>query len=91
MLFHVTYALRPDARNDAQARFLSTGALPPAGVTMQGRWHSTAGLKGFLIAETDNAVAMGKWIQEWTDLLTFEITPVFTDAEAGEVMGAPGA
>jgi hypothetical protein len=88
MLFHVSYTLNPGARNDAQARFLSTGAPPPAGITMLGRWHSAAGLKGFLVAETDSAVALGKWLQDWTDLLTFEATPVFTDAEAGEVMGA---
>lgn len=87
MLFHVSWELRPEARNDAQARFKATGAPPPAGVTMHGRWHSAAGLKGYLIAETDNAVALGKWTQGWTDYLTFEATPVVTDAEAGEVMG----
>ena len=54
---------------------------------MQGRWHSAAGRVGFLVAESSDAVAIGKWMHEWTDLLSFEITPVLTDAEVAEVIG----
>jgi hypothetical protein len=54
---------------------------------MHGRWHSAAGLVGFLIAESSDAVAIGKWMQSWTDLLSFEITLVLTDEEFTEVIG----
>jgi|ETNmetMinimDraft_26_1059896.scaffolds.fasta_scaffold253632_1 hypothetical protein len=87
MLFHVGYEFTPGERNDAQARFKETGAPPPDGVTMHGRWHSAAGHIGFVIAESSSAVAIGKWLQEWTDLLSFEITPVLTDEEIAEVIG----
>lgn len=87
MLFHITYEFVPQERNQAQQRFKETGAPPPAGVTMQGRWHSAAGCKGFMIAESTDAVAISKWTQEWTDLISFEITPVLTDEEVGEVIG----
>jgi hypothetical protein len=31
-------------------------------------------------------VPIGKWMQEWTDLLTFDITPIFSDEEIQEVL-----
>ena len=87
MLFHITYEFSPQERDQAQKRFKETGAPPPEGVTMQGRWHSAAGRKGFMIAETADALALGKWTQSWTDLLSFEITPVLTEEEVGQVIG----
>lgn len=87
MLFHITYEFSPEQRDNAQERFKETGGLPGDGVTMHGRWHSAAGQVGFVVAESSDAVAIGKWMQGWTDLLSFEITPVFTDEEAIEVIG----
>lgn len=87
MLFHITYEFSPQERDDAQQRFIDTGAPPPDGVIMQGRWHSAAGHLGFLLAESSDAVAIGKWMQSWTDLLSFEITLVLTDEEVAEVIG----
>lgn len=87
MLFHITYEFSPHERDNAQERFKETGAPPPDGVKMHGRWHSAAGHVGFLIAESSDAVAICKWTQSWTDLLSFEITPVVTDEEVAEVIG----
>jgi len=87
MLFHIIYEFSPQERDDAQERFKETGAPPPDGVTMHGRWHSAAGLVGFLIAESSDSGAIGKWMQSWTDLLSFEITLVLTDEEFTEVIG----
>ncbi len=41
------------SRNVAQERFKKTGGLPPHGVKMIARWHSTAGNRGVTIFETD--------------------------------------
>ena len=87
MLFHIEWELAPSNRNHAQQRFQDTGAVPPEGVIMKGRWHSVAGRKGYLIAESTDAVALGKWMQGWTDLLSFAITPVVTDQELVEIFG----
>lgn len=87
MTFHITYSLLPGQRNDAQKRFKATGAPPPPGVTMTGRWHCAQGLKGFLVAESSDAEAIAKWTQSWTDLLSFEVTPVVTDEQLARVIG----
>jgi hypothetical protein len=87
MTFHITYQLSPERRNSAQKRFKETGARPPAGVTMAGRWHCAQGHKGFFIAESTSAEPIAKWLQEWTDLLTFEVTPVIIDEQLARVIG----
>ena len=86
MTFHITYQFSPEQRDQAQKRFLATGALPPAGVTMTGRWHCAQGHRGFLIAESSDVEGIAKWIQGWTDLLTFEVTPVMNDEQAVRVI-----
>jgi hypothetical protein len=87
MRFMIEYAIPVDNRNVAQARFQETGGLPSDGVTMVGRWHRLAGLAGYILCESDDAVAVGKWMQDWTDVLTFDIVPVGNDEEITEVLG----
>lgn len=87
MLFHITYEFSPQERDQAQKRFKETGAPPPEGVTMLGRWHSAAGQLGFVVAESSDAVAVGRWMHDWTDLLSFEITPVLRDEDFLEIIG----
>lgn len=87
MLFHITYEFLPSERDDAQRRFKATGAPPPNSVAMHGRWHSAAGHLGFVVAESSSTVAIARWMQDWTDLLSFEITPVLTDEEITDVIG----
>ena len=50
-------------------------------------WHSAGGHSGFVIAEADGVVPVGKWMQELTDLLTFDIAPILSDEEIQEVLG----
>jgi hypothetical protein len=55
---------------------------------MTGRWHSAQGLRGFIVAETSDAEAIAKWPQEWTDLFSFEVTPVVvSDEQLGRAIG----
>jgi hypothetical protein len=87
MTFHVTYTLSSKDRNGAQERFRTTGGPPPPGVAMIARWHCAQGLKGFVIAETSDAEALARWLQEWSDLLSFEATPVLSDEQMMRVIG----
>lgn len=87
MQFMVTYAFTPDQRNSSQDRFGKTGGLPGPGVKMLGRWHSFGGNRGFILADTSDGVALGKWLNEWTDLLTFEVFPVHSDEDVMKIIG----
>jgi uncharacterized phosphosugar-binding protein len=88
MLFMITYAFSSDVRNTVQERFKKTGGLPGEGVKMHGRWHAIGGGHGFLLAESTDGVAIGKWMQEWTDMLEFEVIPVNDDENVMKVLGA---
>jgi hypothetical protein len=86
MIFHVQFDYSPENRDRVHERFKKTGAPPPDGVTMTGRWHDAGGNRGFLVAEASEAGPVARWFQEWTGIMSFEVTPVVTDAEFGEIV-----
>ena len=49
--------------------------------------HAVGGNRGFVIAEVADVVPIGKWMQKWTDLLTFDVTPIMNDEEIQTVLG----
>jgi len=87
MLFHGRYSYSPGNRDRVHRRFLETGAPPPPGVTMVGRWHCAEGNAGFFVAESADAAAVSGWLQDWTDLLTFDVRPVLADEQFAQVIG----
>lgn len=87
MKFIVKWKLPKASVVNVEQRFLKTGAPPPAGVTMIGRWHGMSG-GGVLIAETNDAKALYAWLSYWNDVLEFETTPCLEDADAGAVLAS---
>ena len=85
MKFIVSWKLPQATYNDAVARFLKAGGLPPAGVTMLGRWHGMSG-GGFAVAEASDAKGLYAWLAEWSDVIPIEATPCLEDADAGAVL-----
>lgn len=88
MLFMISYSFLPKDRDVVQDRFKKTGGKPGPGATMLGRWHDVGGHRGFLLVESSDAVAIGRWMQEWTDFLQFTVTPVNNDEDVMKVLGA---
>ena len=77
------WTLEPGERGEAFRRFLASGARPPEGVTIVGRWHSVGGKEGFVLFETDDMAALAAHVSEWGDVIDLRILPVIEDAEAG--------
>ena len=88
MMFMIGYSFEPGVRDVVQARFKKTGGLPGPGVKMHGRWHCVGGHRGYLLAESADSIAIGKWMQEWTDFIQFEVMPVNNDDDTMKVLGA---
>lgn len=86
MIFHISYEYSSADRDAVHARFRETGAPPPSNVTMIGRWHNVEGNGGFLVAESSDSESIGRWLQEWTDFVTFEVTPALTDEQFTQVI-----
>lgn len=86
MIFYITFEYDPRHRDAVHERFKQTGAPPPEGVSMTGRWHSVEGNRGFLVAEFSRTDSIARWLQEWTELINFEVTPVLTDEQFLDVL-----
>jgi len=84
MTFMITWSIAPAQQKEASARFIKTGGAPPNGVEMLGRWHGMG--IGWVLAKTDRAAAIYEWTAQWTDVISFVVTPVIEDAEASEVL-----
>ncbi len=82
----VTFPLTHHAYKERIARFLESGAPPPEGVTILGRWFTSAQSRGFMVVETEESKLLFKYTAEWADIMDFEIYPVVTDEEAGEIL-----
>jgi hypothetical protein len=54
----------------------------PEGLTSLGRWHSPGSVNGWLLVETEDAVALAQHMAEWATMLELKITPVIGDEEA---------
>ena len=82
MKFMVTFTGEPAEFKAAVSRFLQTGAPPPEGVKMLGRWHGP--YTGWVLAETNDLAKVYEWTARWSDLLKFAVVPVLEDAEMGQ-------
>ena len=82
-----TWSVRPGKVAEVVARFLSTGAPGPKGVTLIGRWHKADMSGGFTLLESDDPKALYEGAAEWADLIEIHSSVVVDDAEAGAVLG----
>ncbi len=86
MKYMITFPIEKDTFKEAVARFLDNGGLPPAGVTMLGRWHALGGGEAFILAETDDPRGIYRWVAGWNDLLDFQVVPVIEDEDAQPIL-----
>ena len=84
MQFMVTWKLPPASYKQALARFLETGAAPPEGLKILGRWHAAGSTRGFSLVEGTEAALMES-LAVWADLMEVHAVPVVDDATAGAI------
>lgn len=86
MIYVTAWTFKPEHRDAVNARFKETGGLPPEGVKMLGRWSGIGTNKGVCVAESDDALAVARWGQQWSDLMSFDIYPALTDEDTAKVI-----
>ena len=85
MKYLVQWSFPHDTFRPAVQRFLKQGGIPPAGVTLIGRWHGMNG-KGCAVVESSDAQALFIYIAEWMEFIHIEATPLVEDGEAAEAL-----
>ena len=86
MKFMITFPLTHHKYQERVSRFLETGAPPPDGVTLLGRWITAAHNKGFMLVEAAEAKDLFRFVSEWTSMMDFEVEPVLDDEQASAVL-----
>jgi hypothetical protein len=82
----ITYKTSLATRHAAQDLFKQTGGAPPVGVQKIASYHYADGSGRFTIAESNDAIALGKWANQWADVIVIDVRPVLTDEEMAQVI-----
>ena len=63
-------------------RFRDRGRLAPEGLTYVSSWVTSDIKRCYQVMECDDERLLRQWMDEWKDLVDFEVIPVVTSAEA---------
>ena len=90
MKFMLTFAMKPEKRDAAIARFRKTGGQPPKGARLLGRWTRLDFSGGFDLLESDDPKALTEFALAWSDLMELTIVPVMEDQVLNQVLMRSG-
>ena len=91
MLYMVIERFKEGAVPKIYARFRERGRMVPAGLEYVSSWIDSDYTICFQLMRCDEHALFDPWIDEWKDLMNFEIIPVRTSAEAVEAMAKTAA
>jgi hypothetical protein len=81
----VQWRVHEDKRHETLKAFAAMSTADEekdlCGVKLIGRWHDVIGFTGVAIAETDDPMALSRWLLHWNGALDMESTPVLDDEE----------
>jgi len=86
MKYITRWSIKEENFAAAVERFKNNPPAVPEGVTMHGRWHQMGGGDGFSLIESDDPVAVSKYILAWADLVDQEVCAVLDDAEIAQAL-----
>ena len=81
MLFMVIERFKDGDTRRVGERFQRRGRMLPAGVTYHASWMDSSGIRCFQVMEAATPDLLDAWVNQWNDLVDFEIVPVVTSAE----------
>jgi hypothetical protein len=65
-------------------RFRDRGRLAPAGLSYVSSWVNEKLDRCYQVMETDNRALLDEWIENWADIVDFEVYAVISSKEASE-------
>jgi len=91
MLYMVIEHFHPGKVKELYKRFDEKGRMAPEGVNYINSWIDSDVKKCYQIMESPSEDKLKEWINNWSDIVDFEVVPVITSAEAKEkVLGGGG-
>ena len=84
MLFMVVEHFKNNDALPVYRRFRDRGRLAPEGVQYISSWVDDKLERCFQIMEANERDLLERWIQNWSDIVDFEVYPVLSSKEAAE-------
>lgn len=69
-------------------RFRERGRLAPDGLRYVNSWVTTDLQRCYQVMECDDRRLLDEWMEQWKDLVDFDVVPVVTSAEAASTISA---
>ena len=82
MLYTIVEHFRDRDPRPVYQRFREKGRLAPVGLNYISSWVDEKLERCFQLMECDDPKLIDEWIAAWDDLVSFEVFPVMTSAEA---------
>ena len=86
MLYMVVEHFKEGAAPEIYLRFRTKGRMMPEGLDYISSWINLDFKVCWQLMQTEDFALFDRWIENWRDLMNFEIVPVRTSAEAVELM-----
>jgi hypothetical protein len=86
MLYMVIERFKKGAAPEIYRRFREKGRMMPNGLEYVSSWIDLDLKICFQLMQTEDFALFDPWMENWKDLMEFEIVPVRTSAEAVEMM-----
>lgn len=86
MLYMVIERFKESAAPEIYRRLRDKGRMMPEGVNYHSSWIADDLKTCWQVMETDDFALFDRWIENWHDLMDFEIVPVRTSAQVRELM-----
>jgi hypothetical protein len=84
MLYIVIETFRNGDAVPVYRRFRDRGRMVPDGVTYVSSWVDERFERCYQVMETDDRALLDRWMENWSDIVDFEVHPVMTSKEAAE-------
>jgi hypothetical protein len=75
--YMVIEMFKPGSKEKVYASYEAKGRMLPDGLKYVDSWLTEDGKRCFQLMETDHPELFNLWIEKWSDLVEFEIIPVF--------------
>lgn len=87
MLYRVIEDFRDGDPVPVYRRFRDSGRQQPEGRVYHASWVTRKLGRCYQLMECEDPALLRQWMAHWTDVMSFEVVPVVTSAEAVEVVG----